>query len=213
MTDAVTILDLAIWLPIPFAFMVLGMTVWLRSAHRFAGMLIPFLGVVAGSIAYVPLALYLRQFIHVDPDVDFLLRRTTESFSDLVVGVPVVFAFSVLGLIALLRREHRFAGLLIPFVVVAVLSLAYVPLALTFKPYFSWWVILAPLLVIALFYVVLMYLKDAQTVAPGWAAFLGMLRSRCMPSSRSCSCCPASKHTKMPFIPRRSCFSSMSRGA
>ncbi len=176
MTDAVTILDLAIWLPIPFAFLVLGLMVMLRGEHRFAGMLIPLLAVVAGSIAYVPLALYLRQFVHIDPDVDFLLRRTTESFSDVVIGVPVVFAFGVLGLIALLRREQRFAGLLIPFIVVAVLSLAYVPLALTFKPYFSWWVVLGPLLVIAFVYVVLMYLKDAQTVAPGWAAFLGMLR-------------------------------------
>jgi len=37
-------------------------------------------------------------------------------------------------------------------------------------------VVLIPLLGVALIYVVLMYLKDAQTIAPGWAAFLGLLR-------------------------------------
>ena len=50
---------------------------------------------------------------------------------------------------------------------VTALALAYLPLALVFKPYFSWWVILVPLLLVALVYVVLMYLKDAQTIAPG----------------------------------------------
>ena len=75
------------------------------------------------------------------------------------------------------EREHRFAGMLLPFLIVTVLSVVYVPLALLFKPYFSWWVILVPLFLVAIIYVVLMYLKDAQTVAPGWAAFLGLLRS------------------------------------
>lgn len=176
MNDALTILDIAIWLPIPFAFCVLGLMVALRGENRFAGMLLPFLMAIVGSILYVPLALYLRQRFQPEPDVDFLLRRTSESFPDVVIGVPVLFAFAVLGLVVLLRRENRFAGMLVPFGVVAVLSLIYVPLALVFKPYFSWWVILVPLLLVALVYVVLMYLKDAQTIAPGWAAFLGLLR-------------------------------------
>ena len=176
MTDAVTILEFAIWLPIPFAFLVLGLMVLLRGENRFGGMLIPFLLVVVGSALYVPLVLYVRQFIEPEPDTDFLLRRTSETFSDLVIGVPVLFAFGVLGLVVLLRRENRFAGMLMPFIVVAVGSLIYVPLALTFKPYFSWWVILVPLLLVALVYVLLMYLKDAQTIHPGWAAFLGLLR-------------------------------------
>ncbi len=176
MNEAQSILDIAIWLPIPFAFFVLGLMVLLRGENRFAGMLLPFVLVTIGCVLYVPLALYLKATITPDANEDFLLRRTSESFSDLVIGVPVLFAFGVLGLIMLLRREHRFAGMLAPLVVVTVLSLAYVPLALIFKPYFSWWVILVPLLLVALVYVVLMYLKDAQTIAPGWAAFLGLLR-------------------------------------
>ncbi len=109
-------------------------------------------------------------------DAEFLLRRTTETFSDLVVGLPVLFAFFVLGLMVLFKRENRFVGMLIPFVVVTVLSLIYVPLALMFKPYFSWWVVLVPLLAVALLYVALMYVRDAQTIHPLWAGFLGLLR-------------------------------------
>src|SRR5205085_586613 len=95
---------------------------------------------------------------------------------DIAIWLPIPFAFLVIGLMVLLRRENRFAGMLVPFVVVTVLSIGYVPLALTLKPYLSWWVVLVPLMGVALIYVVLMYLKDAQTIAPGWAAFLGLLR-------------------------------------
>src|SRR5436853_9056 len=99
-----------------------------------------------------------------------------QTILDIAIWLPIPFAFLVLGLVVLLRREQRFAGMLFPFVLVTLGSLAYVPLALIFKPYFSWWVILVPLLLLALVYVVLMYLRDAQTIAPGWAAFLGILR-------------------------------------
>jgi hypothetical protein len=176
MTDAQAILDVAIWLPIPFAFFVLGLMVLLRGERRFAGMLPPFLAVLAGSILYVPLALYLKQSVHPEQDTEFVFRRTSESLSELVLLVPIAFAYGILGLVILARRENRFAGMLIPFLIVTVLSIAYFPLARAFLPYFSWWVVLVPLLVMALVYVVLMYLKDAQTIAPGWAAFLGLLR-------------------------------------
>src|SRR5262249_43854722 len=130
-----------------------------------------------GCLLYVPVAFYLSNTTVVEPGVDFLLRRLSESFSNLIVLVPVLFAYGVLGLVVLLRREDRFAGMLVPFIVVTVLSVGYVPLALVLKPYFSWWVVLVPIGGIALIYVVLMYLKDSQSVAPGWAVFLGLLRS------------------------------------
>ncbi|MBI3411721.1 MAG: hypothetical protein HY040_25605 [Planctomycetes bacterium] len=107
---------------------------------------------------------------------DFLWRRLLESYSDWVIALPVLLAFVVLGLMVLFRKERRFSGMLVPFVVVTVLSAIYVPLALSFKPIFSWWVVLAPLLVVALIYVVLMYVKDAQSIHPLLAAFLGGLR-------------------------------------
>lgn len=63
-----------------------------------------------------------------------------------------------------------------PIVIVLLLGAGYVPLALLFKPAFSWWVVLAPMLLVAMFYVALMYVKDAQSIHPAWAAFLGLLR-------------------------------------
>src|SRR5205085_2519343 len=150
MTDVSTILDIAIWLPIPFAFLILGLMVALRGQQRFEGLKVPFFLVTVASIVYAALLITYKDELRPDPDVDFLLRRTSENFSDLVIGVPALFAYGVLGLVVFLRRENRFAGMLTPLVVVTVLSVIYVPLALTFKPYFSWWVVLLPLLAVAL---------------------------------------------------------------
>lgn len=55
MNEAQSILDIAIWLPIPFAFFVLGLMVLLRGENRFAGMLLPFVLVTIGCVLYVPL--------------------------------------------------------------------------------------------------------------------------------------------------------------
>src|SRR5262249_340229 len=65
---------------------------------------------------------------------------------------------------------------LIPVAAVAVLGGVYFLAALIFRPIFGWWVVLAPFLAVALVYVVLMYVRDAQTIHPAWAAFLGLLR-------------------------------------
>lgn len=112
----------------------------------------------------------------VTQEQEFVLRRTAESFPDWVIGVPVVFAFLVLLLVALFRRERGWAGLLWGFVGVAVGSAAYVALALVLKPQFSWFVVLVPILLVALVYAGFMYYKDAQSINPYWAAFLGLLR-------------------------------------
>lgn len=109
-------------------------------------------------------------------EAEFLIRRMSENFDEWVIGIPVLFAFLVLGLMVLFRRENRFAGMLIPFLVVTLASAFYVPLALYFKPFFSWWVVLVPMLAIALLYVGLMYVKDSQTIHPLAAGFLGLLR-------------------------------------
>ena len=124
-----TMLDLAIWVPIPLAFFVLGLMVLLRGENRLRGMLGPFLLVVVGSILYIPLGLHLKGVLQPDADTEFLFRRTSESFSEWVLGVPILFAYGVLGLIALSRRERRFAGMLAPFLTVTILSIIYVPLA------------------------------------------------------------------------------------
>ena len=55
-------------------------------------------------------------------------------------------------------------------------ALIYLPLALIFRPIASWLVILVPVMAVALFYVGMMYIKDARSVHPVWAIFLGLLR-------------------------------------
>src|SRR5262249_27530521 len=107
---------------------------------------------------------------------DFVWRRMLENFGDWAIALPVLLAFVVLGLMVLFRKERRFSGMLVPFVVAIVASAIYVPLALALKPVFSWWVVLTPLMVVALIYVALMYVKDAQSIHPLLAAFLGGLR-------------------------------------
>jgi hypothetical protein len=57
------------------------------------------------------------------------------------------------------------------------LSLVYVAVGLLLKPAFSWWIVVAPVLLIALVYVALMYIRDSRSVNPAMAAFLGVLRS------------------------------------
>src|SRR6266545_2147182 len=66
-----------------------------------------------------------------------------------------------------------------------VLSAAYAPLAYYLKDVklspdrepLSWWVILAPFLVIAFVYVALTYQRDAQSINTAWASFLGLCRT------------------------------------
>src|SRR5437868_6308782 len=109
---------------------------------------------------------------------EFVLRRLLEETPALAIGVPVAFALFVLLLVVWLRREHRTVGLIVALIAVAVLSAIYVPLALLLRPIpgFGWNVVMVPMLAIALFYVGMMYLKDARSIHPLWAAFLGIMR-------------------------------------
>src|SRR5260370_15511171 len=107
---------------------------------------------------------------------EFLWRRLLDDAPAWAVAVPVAFALLVLLLVVLFRKENRAAGLIVALIVVGVLSAVYVPLALLFRPMFSWMVVLVPVMGIALFYVGMMYLKDARSIHPLWAAFLGILR-------------------------------------
>src|SRR4029453_5911712 len=109
-------------------------------------------------------------------ETEFLLRRLSEDFQGWVVAVPVLFALGVVLLLALFRTERRWSLLLIHLAVVAVAAAVYVPPALFFKPQLFWFFVLIPLLLGGLIYVGLMYFKDAQTVHPLWAMFLGLLR-------------------------------------
>ncbi|MBX9677984.1 MAG: hypothetical protein K2X38_04410 [Gemmataceae bacterium] len=108
---------------------------------------------------------------------EFIWRRFQDVPGAWITLVPVAFALMVIGLMVLLRREHRFRGLLIPTIVVVVLGAAYLLAGRAFfLRLFSWWYVLVPMLGIGLFYVGMMYFKDAKSIHPGWASFLGILR-------------------------------------
>lgn len=111
----------------------------------------------------------------------FLFRRTQEACPSWVIALPVAFAFAVVLLIVLFKREKRVPTFLWSSAVVGVLSALYLALPLVLRGLLpgwglSWWYILVPFLGVGLVYVWLMYLRDAQSIHPVWAAFLGLLR-------------------------------------
>jgi hypothetical protein len=87
-----------------------------------------------------------------------------------VVGAFVQLAL-VIVFLARQKRDLTVAPLM------GALSLVYVAVGLLLKPAFSWWIVLAPVLLVALVYVTLMYIRDSRSVHPAMAAFLGVIRS------------------------------------
>ena len=107
----------------------------------------------------------------------FMWRRLSEECPQWAVLVPVLFALAVVGLIVYFRPAHKLIAAVIGLSIVGVMSCLYLPLALILRPFASWYVILLPVMAIAFFYVVMMYIKDAKSVHPIWAIFLGILRT------------------------------------
>src|SRR5205085_12222901 len=90
-------------------------------------------------------------------------------------GCCMVGAFLKLAVVLVfLVRQNRD---LIAAPLMGALSLVYVAVGLLLKPTLSWWIVLAPVLLVALVYVALMYIRDSKSVHPAMAAFLGILRS------------------------------------
>ncbi|MBI2804842.1 MAG: hypothetical protein HYX68_07670 [Planctomycetes bacterium] len=107
----------------------------------------------------------------------FLFRRMAEECPTWAIFVPVLFAFIVVGLIVIFRQEKKLLSALIGGAIVTVFSLLYLVLGFVLVQHFRWMVILIPILGVALFYVGLMYIRDARSVHFLWALFLGMLRT------------------------------------
>jgi hypothetical protein len=106
----------------------------------------------------------------------FLWRRLLEEPTMWIVAVPIGFAVLTVLLINLFRPQRRLRGMLVALAIVTMVSAIYVPIALALRPMFSWMVVLVPVLAIALFYAGMMYVRDAKSIHPLWAAFLGILR-------------------------------------
>ncbi len=145
-----------------------GLPTWLTAA--LVGL---FAFVVTGSVA--ALVIFLSR-LEPEEDVQFLWRRLLDEPPIWAPAVPVAFALMTLLLIVMLRREGRVQALLVALVVITVLGAVYVPLALALRIMFSWMIVLVPMLAIALFYAGMMYIRDARSIHPVWAAFLGLCR-------------------------------------
>ncbi len=130
------------------------------------------LAVTGGVVALV---IFLGK-LPTDENQQFVWRRLLDEPPMLAAAVPSVFAFLALLLIVWLRREGRLQAFLVALAVITVLTVVYVPLALALRIMFSWMIVLVPMLAIALFYAGMMYIRDARSIHPVWAAFLGLLR-------------------------------------
>jgi hypothetical protein len=149
-----------------------------HSGARLPGWLAALLvGIFALTVAGIIVALVIMlPRLGLDENEEFLWRRQLEDPPVWAPVVPVLFALATLLLVVLFRREGRWQALLVALVVIAALSVVYVPLALLLRLMFAWMIVLVPMLAIALFYAGMMYLRDARSIHPVWAAFLGFLR-------------------------------------
>src|ERR1019366_9374400 len=107
---------------------------------------------------------------------EFLWRRLSEECPSWAIGVPVLFGLIVVALIVYFRSERKLKAAIVGGTIVGLPMAVYPPMAFILRPFFSWMVILIPVMAVALFYVGLMYLRDARSVHPLWASFLGLLR-------------------------------------
>src|SRR5262245_20968567 len=110
------------------------------------------------------------------PNEKFVFGKLLEPMPGWALLVPVLFALAVVVLVVLFRRERRLLALGIGSGVVLALAVPYLGLGWLFRQTAGWWLVLTPVLAVALFYVALMYKRDAQTINPVLAAFLGLLR-------------------------------------
>jgi hypothetical protein len=107
---------------------------------------------------------------------EFIWRRFLETPPNWVIALPVIFALLTVLLLWLFRRERGIKGILAPLIVVLALSALYLAMAPMLLPILSWGAVLVPMLAVALIYVGLMYVKDARSIHPAAATFLGFLR-------------------------------------
>jgi hypothetical protein len=137
--------------------------------------------IIAMIVVAVIMAVYLAGVLFMpaiwqDKDVAFQYKRLFEETPIWAVAAPVLFAFMTVGLIVYFRPERKMVAAAVGCIVVGIVSAFYLPLALILRPFFSWMVILLPVMSVALFYVGMMYINDAKSVHPLWATFLGLLR-------------------------------------
>jgi hypothetical protein len=171
-------------LPVAFAFVVVFLVIFFRQQESLTGLLkslfIPPVAITVLSLAWaVWLLIYAVASIWLGMTVaaGTPLAGFKESF--IVWGLLPLVAYPVLlGVLAtvVICIKHPLA--VVPLVIVAGVSTFYLIFAWIFKQQqqIAWFLVLGPVLLVALVYVALMYRQDSQSVNPAWAGFLGLLR-------------------------------------
>ncbi len=143
------------------------------------GAILVAVGVAAVTAGAAVLVFWVRAFFS-ETEVEFVWRRLLDEPPWAALAVPVAFALLVLLLIAIFRQRGRVGELVIGLVILIAVGAgagAYALLSYHVRPLLSWMGVLMPLFALALFYVGLMYIKDARSIHPVWAALLGLLRT------------------------------------
>jgi hypothetical protein len=165
-----------LFVPVAFVLLVLFLVLFFRQSDTVGDMLrrarIPSrLAGIVGLVWTAGLVFYLGYMLA------WAIRGLLPDSTVVLAGGAVLLAFPLLlGLFIAVMLCVRKPRRLIPVAAVLGGCCLYLLAGKIFMPVFGWWVVLAPVLAIALLYVVLMYLRDAKTIHPAWAAFLGLLR-------------------------------------
>jgi hypothetical protein len=105
-----------------------------------------------------------------------LRNQTLDPGLFLGLAAPIIAFPVLLGVFIAIMLCIVYPRYLIPVGLVVGGCVAYMVGGSLFLPYFGWWVVLVPVLGLALFYVVLMYFRDAHSINAYWAGFLGLCR-------------------------------------
>jgi hypothetical protein len=106
----------------------------------------------------------------------FVLRRIAEEMPAAALAFPIALALVALVFLVLYLRKHKLTVFGVGSAVVIAGGLLYFTVGYSLREAVSWWLVIVPTLAVATFYVVLMYVQDAQTIHPLVAALLGSLR-------------------------------------
>lgn len=177
---------LALAVPVVFALVILSVIVFFRQRDSFNDLLRAILP--QSVLWWYYLAIWLAFFwavIHTAyllvlsglRGVSYPLGDYREPLIALVIFAGLLVLAWVVSHIVLLCRNPRW---LIADGAVVAASLLYLTLGMVGNPplkdTFGWWMILVPFLLVGLAYVGMMYFRDAQSIHPLWAAFLGACR-------------------------------------
>jgi hypothetical protein len=166
-----------LFFPVVFAFLVLFLVLFFRQQDtvgdmlkraRIPGLLTGLLGLfwTAGLFIYIALLLALPLAFGVEPPAALVLLG----------GIPLAAFPLLLGLFIAVMICIRDLKALLAVAGVTAGCAVYLLVGALFRPVFGWYVVLVPVLGVALFYVGCMYVRDAHTIHPAWAAFLGLCR-------------------------------------